>query len=230
MKKIKYLFLIMLATFMSVSFVSAEEYNTCYDEFKIADSLTFNFSNQYNYSVRMTVNLPVKANTMLYLKFWNLDLTKTYEVNPNMYTYFYDADGNKLNTDGRFSGTMSKMSDTGVITYTYNGSLENASYFHMNFYVNSSGTITYPNKTSILTVSEYELTTCPVVEEPEPEPEPEPIIPDITLDNFYSIYVTKLKEFSQYSFENKYILGTLSIILLFIILEIILNLFGRRKL
>lgn len=67
---------------------------------------------------------------------------------------------------------------------------------------------------------------CPVE---EPEPEPEPIIPDTTLDNFYSIYVTKLKELSDFSIENKFVLSAFVIVLIFALLALFIHLFGRRK-
>lgn len=54
-----------------------------------------------------------------------------------------------------------------------------------------------------------------------------PIVADTTLDGFYSIYVSKLKELSDYVIENKFLLGTFGIILSFIVLEIILNLFRK---
>lgn len=54
-----------------------------------------------------------------------------------------------------------------------------------------------------------------------------PIVADTTLDGFYSIYVSKLKELSDYVIENKFLLGTFGVILSFIVLEIILNLFRK---
>lgn len=61
----------------------------------------------------------------------------------------------------------------------------------------------------------------------EPVIPEEPIIADTTLDTFYSIYLSKLQSFSQYVIENKFLLGTIGIILLFVVLEIILNLFRK---
>ena len=60
----------------------------------------------------------------------------------------------------------------------------------------------------------------------EPE-EPDPVVPDSTLDTFYSIYLDKLGMLSNYAIENKFLFSSICIILLFIILEIILYLFKR---
>lgn len=67
---------------------------------------------------------------------------------------------------------------------------------------------------------------CTTTIDPNPEPEPE-IPPDNTLDSFYALYITKLSDFSNYALENKYILGTLVIIILFIVLELIFKLFNK---
>ena len=68
---------------------------------------------------------------------------------------------------------------------------------------------------------------------PEPEvPEDEPTItPDSTLDNFYSIFLDKLKALSNFSLENKFVLSAISIVLALICLEFIIYLFkgGRWR-
>lgn len=56
----------------------------------------------------------------------------------------------------------------------------------------------------------------------------EPIIPDTTLDDFYSIYTSKLTLLSNYVVENKFLFSWIGIILLFCILEIILKLLNLK--
>lgn len=66
----------------------------------------------------------------------------------------------------------------------------------------------------------------------EPDPEPDTPVADATLDNFYSIYLDKLGMLVEYTSQNKLILSFIGIILLFVCLEIFLQLFfinGRRK-
>ena len=68
---------------------------------------------------------------------------------------------------------------------------------------------------------------------PKTEPDEPPIpIADATLDNFYSIYLDKLGMLVDYTSQNKIMLSFIGIILLFVCLEIFLQLFfinGRRK-
>lgn len=62
--------------------------------------------------------------------------------------------------------------------------------------------------------------------------EPEKPVADATLDSFYSIYLDKLGMLVDYTSQNKIILSFIGIILLFVCLEIFLQLFfinGRRK-
>ena len=55
-------------------------------------------------------------------------------------------------------------------------------------------------------------------------------VPDTTLDNFYSIYVSKLKELSEFTIENKFVLSAFVIVLIFAFLASFIYLFfGRRK-
>ena len=86
------------------------------------------------------------------------------------------------------------------------------------YYQLELGAITSTSDLSFVEYQEY-------VEEPIiPD---EPIIADTTLDGFYTIYVSKLQDLTEYVMENKFLLGTLAIILLFAISELILNLFRK---
>lgn len=65
-----------------------------------------------------------------------------------------------------------------------------------------------------------------------PKTEPDTPVADATLDNFYSIYLDKLGMLVDYTCQNKLILSFIGIILLFVCLEIFLQLFfinGRRR-
>ena len=66
----------------------------------------------------------------------------------------------------------------------------------------------------------------------EPDPKPDTPVADATLDNFYSIYLDKLGMLVDYTSQNKIMLSFIGIILLFVCLEIFLQLFfinGRRR-
>ena len=66
----------------------------------------------------------------------------------------------------------------------------------------------------------------------ETETPDEPIVADTTLDNFYSIYLDKLTLLANYASENKFFLGAIGVILAFISLELLFDLFfikDRRR-
>ena len=63
---------------------------------------------------------------------------------------------------------------------------------------------------------------------PDPAPDPDPVIESelsIILTNFYNIYTSKIQQIAQYSLENKFILGAIAIVFLFVVLNFFLYLF-----
>ena len=66
---------------------------------------------------------------------------------------------------------------------------------------------------------------------PKTEPDtPNPPVIDATLDNFYSIYLSKLSSLATFATENKIFFSALGILLSFVIFELFFMLFrGRRK-
>ena len=218
----KYL-LTLLAIFVVLApNVKAEEYNSCFDEYKIANSLKF--TREENYGSRMLVNLPLEQNKTYYLKFWNLDHSYLYK--PGSQHFYYDSSDNIL---ARYTNTyvnVSEFNDNDTIIYSLNKNLDNLSYFHLSFYVFNRNNYYVPNSDVVLTLSDYELTECPKTEPDEP---PIPIA-DATLDNFYSIYLSKLSSLATFATENKIFFSALGILLSFAIFELFFMLFrGRRK-
>lgn len=64
----------------------------------------------------------------------------------------------------------------------------------------------------------------------EPDPEPDTPVADATLDNFYSIYLSKLSSLATFATENKIFFSALGLLLSFAIFELFFMLFrGRRK-
>ena len=66
---------------------------------------------------------------------------------------------------------------------------------------------------------------------PKTEPDtPNPPVIDATLDNFYSIYLSKLSSLATFATENKIFFSAIAILLTFAIFELFFMLFrGRRK-
>ncbi len=220
----KYL-LTLLAIFVILApNVKAEEYNSCFDEYKIANSLKFTM--EENYHSRMLVNLPLEQNKTYYLKFWNLDHSYLYK--PGSQHFYYDSSDHILAKYTNTYVNVSEFNDNDTIIYSLNKNLDNLSYFHLSFYVFNRNNYYVPNSDVVLTLSDYELTECPKTEPDTPDPP----VADATLDNFYSIYLDKLGMLVDYTSQNKIILSFIGIILLFVCLEIFLQLFfinGRRR-
>ena len=65
---------------------------------------------------------------------------------------------------------------------------------------------------------------------PEEPDTPDPPLADATLDNFYSIYLSKLSSLATFATENKIFFSAIAILLTFAIFELFFMLFrGRRK-
>ena len=218
----KYL-LTLLAIFVVLApNVKAEEYNSCFDEYKIANSLKFTM--EENYGSRMLVNLPLEQNKTYYLKFWNLDHSHLYKL--GSLHFYYDSSDHILAKNTNTYVNVSEFNDNDTIIYSLKKNLDNLSYFHLSFYVFNRNNYYVPNSDVVLTLSDYELTECPKTEPDEP---PIPIA-DATLDNFYSIYLSKLSSLATFATENKIFFSALGILLSFAIFELFFMLFrGRRK-
>lgn len=220
MKKLKYLFLIMLATFMSVTSVNAEELPTVPIE-------GMGFAN----SINKNLLKPGWGIAAYYNGFMPLSEMPGYPVLDNFIpvlgntTYYYSSNFNsfctfiELNSSLAFVNRFQKWPNFSFTT-TSNTRYIN---FSCSTYVSD---ISSSNNWFQLEEGNAKTDYIPY-EEKTLEPEPDPIIPDATLDSFYSIYTSKLKQFTEYALENKYVLGALGIILLFIVLEIVLNLFRK---
>ena len=221
----KYLLTLLTLFVILAPNVKAEEYNSCFDEYKIANSLKFTM--EENYGSRMLVNLPLEQNKTYYLKFWNLDHSHLYKL--GSLHFYYDSSDHILAKNTNTYVNVSEFNDNDTIIYSLKKNLDNLSYFHLSFYVFNRNNYYLPNSDVVLTLSDYELTEC---SKTEPDPEPDTPVADVILDNFYSIYLDKLGMLVDYTSQNNIMLSFIGIILLFVCLEIFLQLFfinGRRR-
>lgn len=129
------------------------------------------------------------------------------------YMYFFDKDFKKVEYYKRdyypSPKNITTKSDAKYFLYcTYNVKKPN------NIVQLEKGEITTQEELSYVSYEEY---VAP--------PEPTPLPADSTLDTFYSIYLDKLSTITTYATENKFLLGMIGVILSFIILELVLNLF-----
>ena len=129
------------------------------------------------------------------------------------YMYFFDKDFKQVDYYNRASYSSPKNLTT----------KSDAKYFlYCTYYVKVPNNIVQLEKGQI-TIKE-ELSYVPYEEYVAPS-EPTPLPADTTLDTFYSIYLDKLSTATTYAIENKFLLGMIGVILSFIILELVLNLF-----
>lgn len=223
MKKV--LFVLLICLFMIPS-VNAAEIDSCYNNYLInitwgnyysrydvnSDSWQITSYSNEGYVESLQYLFPAKPNTTYYIKFFT---GKTFSSSTNYFSYFYFYDSDK-----KYLSSSSSLYGSTLNDQFYFTTPSNPDFSYVSF------DLPQVNRTILGTTiafADFNLSTCPIVEEPEPEP----IMPDSTLDSFYLVYTSKLKEFTDYALENKYILGVLGIILLFIVLEIILNLFRK---
>lgn len=121
-----------------------------------------------------------------------------------------------------FDENLTQLSSTTYYPSSSFTSPTNAKYLLLGRYITPSGILKVSQHSfmiskgsSYLDYVDYEQ--CPVE------------VADTTLDNFYSIYVTKLKELSEFTIENKFVLSAFVIVLIFALLASFIHLFGRRK-
>lgn len=158
----------------------------------------------------------VKPDTTYTFTHFNTSFNPVNSPNYN-YLRIYDSDFTLLlNPQEWFSPpyTITMPSTAKYVTYC---SYNSTNFLNFNIQL-EEGAIS--SKADLSFVAYEELVSVP--EDPET-----PIVADTTLDSFYSIYLDRLSLVSMYAIENKFLLGTLGIILLFIVLEIILNLFRK---
>lgn len=240
MKRIKYLLLIIGITFISISNVNAEEINPCYNDY-IYDLVWNTYSTKYNVSKNrwdifsysnshavegLQILFPLNDSTIFYIKTFNdVDLVSD---PPYLYNViFYDSEKTYFNV---YDNLPLKVENNQYVFDLEKFLPENTAYFSLNFH-----TATFNTFGSQFAIADFDLSSCPPGTEPEEpdipevpeEPEKPEIIPDTTLNNFYNIYTSKLKQISQYSQENKFILGAIGIVLSIVIINLFLYLFNK---
>ena len=156
--------------------------------------------------------IEVEPNTIYTLSHYDNNFSPIKAPKPH-FMYFFDKDFKELDSYGRDYFASPKNLTTKL----------DAKYFlYCTYNVKASDNIVQLEKGEITT--KEELIYVPYEEYVAP-PEPMPLPADTTLDTFYSIYLDKLSTATTYATENKFLLGMIGVILSFIILELVLNLF-----
>lgn len=246
MKKIKYLFLLIFITFISISNVNASTSLSGYEEAGItvlpnscsSNLLKFEFTNII-YANRKFFKLDdselqgttsewasnnyfieVKPSTTYY--FYNYTSKSIINVKIYYVTEDFTISSNANSTQLNETSSFVTLSDTKYILFTN--------------YAKPSVTLTYLDS---FMISESEglssyipYEECAInPEEPEQPEQPEIPTTDSTLDDFYNIFNSKLKLLASYTLENKFFFSAIGVVVLFSVLGIFLKIFrigGRR--
>ena len=162
--------------------------------------------------------IEVKPNTNYTFTLFNSSLTPIQSFN-NDYIYLFDENFSKVLNKQSFFSPPYNFTTTETSKYflfcsytTY--SVVNKNYATSNFQLEESKI----TSSSDLSFVEY-LESSGNTEEDDPV-----IIPDATLDNFYTIYIEKLSSISNFATENKFVLSAIVIILVLVCLELFLYL------
>lgn len=214
-------FLILVIGFLFLTpNVKAEEYNTCFDNYLIGN-VSLSRASTYWYSISPLV--PVNPSTTYYLRFFiSEDFISNNGTRFASTPIGYDKDEQSLGVSN--ISNYSWDSDYQIFTFTTSNT-EGLSFLQFKAYNYNTNYTILENSYFIISDNKDDVISCPIT---EPE-EPDPVIPDSSLDTFYSIYLGKLEIFSNYVFENKFLFSAIGIIILFIVLEFFLILFKGRS-
>lgn len=220
MKKIIFSLLLTLI-FFHIPNVNAEE---CVNLFTNEEPTFYGAEYQYYWDYR--------ENGKQFSPVYEVGETYTFWINDGTLPFSDYLNENVKMSYFSFGNGFASLDDFTLTFFTFTATKSTGRLF---IYANGTASITLTYQPLNENFNEFWLVkgteVCtPVVEPEEPEVpiEPdEPIIADTTLDEFYSLYVSKLQFLFQYAVENKFILGFIAIILLFIVLEIVLSLFRK---
>ena len=245
----KNLFFILILMFISLfifnTYVSAEEIEPCYNDYLVSTTDLFksNCRGYYNVSSDSLVCSYVNANYTLgylfsaepsktfYLRFFDSSITNS--SSPKIdYFYLYDSNKNVIDSTSAFASK--KISN--YLTYTYDSSnsmfifefKDDIEFNYISFVFYQGGLSNY----KYFVYDNFDLSSCPVIEEPVVPVDPNnPTVQETDqakiLQNFYTLFLDRLKFISGYAINNYLFLAFIGIFLLFVILEIFLYLYNR---
>lgn len=216
----KYFLVLLIGFLILIPGVNAEEYDTCFDDYLVG---TFTSSYKSTYWNTVSPLVPVKPSTTFYLRFFiSEDFSTQNNTRFGSSTYGYDSDQNSLGLSS--ISNYSWDSTYHIWTFTTKDT-SNLSFLQFSVYTYNTNYTILENSKFIISDNKDDVISCSIS---EPE-EPDPVVPDSTLDNFYSIYLDKLGMLSNYVVENKFLFSAIGIIILFIVLEFFLILFKGRS-
>ena len=227
-------FLILLLPLLFILPVKAEEIDSCYDDYIISDyavldSGSYYYDNSTSEWVKEThgkalttikVLFPVTANKTYNIKFFD-----SIQIDPvgNYYTYnIYYYDNNLLKIDS-ISLVNTFNTDTNILSLTIPEDFTGNYISIVLRPTDGQNDTTLDNNT--IAFADFDLSTCPEVEEPTPEepvtPTPEETNQSETISNFYTICIDKINFLTNTFIENKLLLSIPVITILIFIFTLI---------
>lgn len=194
--------------------VYAEEYNTCFDEYKVG---TYTFTYQSTYWVSLNEYIPVEPNTTYFIKFFS---TTNFTGSRNN---FFSSDLNAFNKNKEaISGCYFSTNNLNYNEQTYSFktcNIENVAFIKPNIYTFSNNYTVLENTPIVISTNLEDLLTCP----PEP-PAPE----NNVYSNFLTLYTDRLNYLAGESANNPYLKAMIGIIFAWVVLELFLKILHLR--
>ena len=244
MKKYFLFLTLLVLTLFSPGIVKADETNYPLDGMGLSNSCTDNLlkfvpytSGEYNtYSnsfISNTSSWPQVNNT-----YWINTNFILYDSSLNYYIYVFDLDNNIVTTydyvsriylyyfDENFKNVSSSDSTAKYILplFSWSSSTQRKFSYFLEFYNNYKLVVSTKELDSYVEYSE----TCSTLDPVDPNnPKPQETNQAKILQNFYILFLDRLKFISEYAIINYLFLAFIGIILVFVILEIFLYLYNK---
>ena len=238
------LILMFISLFIFNVHVNAEEIDPCYNDYLVSTTDLFK-SNCRGYvssdslscstvmgSYSMNYLFSAEPSKTFYLRFF--DSSSTSSTSPQInYFYLYDSYKNVIDSTSAFAS----KNLSNYLSYTYDSSnsmfilefKDNIEFDYISFAFYPAGVLpTY----KYFAYDNFDLSSCPVIEQPVDPVDPNnPTVKETDqakiLQNFYTLFLDRLKFISYYAINNYLFLAFIGIILIFVILEIFLYLYNK---
>lgn len=195
------------------NYVYAEEYNECFDEYKVGN-ITLNFYTNYFERIKPSIQ-NIKPNTTYYVRFFPSEKYTCgyggtcFGSSP----FFWDINSQRIN-DLELSNINFDIENQILSFKTPNN--ENIYYLGLTVYKDESNYQVLNNAVMIISENESDVLSCPGSEEPEPGE-------NSVYSTFLTLYIDRISYLAKGFTENPYLLAMIGIIFSFIVLELFLK-------
>lgn len=188
--------------------VYAEEYNTCFDKYKVG---IYKFGTMHQYFIELEEYIPVEPNTKYYIKFFTTpNFTGTTQTIFSQDLYATDINKNSIGTCYKKEERM----DYNEQTYTFKTcNKTNIAYIKPWIYTYNNNYGVLENTPIVMSTNLEDLGTCPEVTPTQ----------DSVYTSFLTLYTDKINYLANGFTSNPYLLAMIGIIFSFVVLELFLK-------